>query len=153
FVFTKLIPEVPVSYTLEMVKVAGITQIGDEVLERKEHDPYTIAGVGEDWIFAQAVKDRGMIVPLSWEAVFNTERVGLPLQDRAKDVGYWSGYNREVRAIDCAIDENRTDHRYNWRGVIISSYNDNTGTHSWDNLAGTNGLVDWTNMNTAEQVF
>jgi hypothetical protein len=36
---------------------------------------------------------------------------------------------------------------------VIATYNDNTGTHTWDNLTATNGLVDWTNINTAKQVF
>lgn len=153
FVFSKLIPEEMISNgTLDGEKIAGITEIGDEVAVRNEGDPYALAGVGENWIFAPAVKDRGMIVPVTWEAIF-ADRTGRLLQ-RCGDVGKWAGQNKEKRAVDCMVDENVTAHRYSWlnRGAI-ATYGDNSGTHSWDNLAASNALVDWTNINAAEQVF
>lgn len=149
-VFSRLIPEVQTSF-LDGEKIAGITEIGDELAVRDEAFPYALAGVGEDWIFTAALKDRGMIVPVTWEAVFS-DRTGQLLQ-RCADVGKWAGVNREKRAIDCLIDENVTAHRYNWRGTVIASYGDNSGTHTWDNLAASNALVDWTDLDNAEQVF
>lgn len=150
FIFSNLIPTTPTQF-LDGEKMAGVTQIGDEAAVRNETDPYVLAGVTEDWIFTPPVKDRGMIVPLSWEAVF-ADRTGQ-LLERAGDVGTWMGQNKEKRAIDCVIDENTTAHRYNWRGTVIATYNDNTGTHTWDNKAATNGLVDWNQVNTANQIF
>jgi hypothetical protein len=150
FVFTRLIPEVATQF-LDGEKIAGITEIGDEVAVRAEGDPYALAGVTEDWVFTPPVKDRGMIVPVTWEAVF-ADRTNL-LLDRCRDVGKWSGVNREKRAIDAFVDENTTVHRYNWRGTTIASYGDNSGTHTWDNLAASNALVDWTDIDVAEQVF
>lgn len=150
FVFTRLIPEAPTAF-LDGEKIAGITEIGDEAAIRNEGDPYTLAGVTEDWIFTPPVKDRGMIVPVTWEAVF-ADRTNLLLQ-RCSDVGKWSGVNREKRAIDCVIDENVTTHRYNWRGTVIASYGDNSGSHSWDNEAANTPLVDWSSVDLAEQVF
>lgn len=150
FAFTKLIPEVQTQF-LDGEKIAGITEIGDEAAVRNESDPYKLAGVGEDWIFTPAVKDRGMIVPVTWEAIF-ADRTGV-LLERCGDVGKWGGVNREKRAIDCCVDENTTAHRYNWRGTVIASYGDNSGSHTWDNLAASNGLVDWTDIDAAEQVF
>lgn len=150
FVFTRLIPEVSTAF-LDGEKIAGITSIGDEVAVRPEGEPYALAGVTEDWIFTPPVKDRGMIVPVTWEAVF-ADRTNV-LLDRCRDVGTWSGVNREKRAIDCVIDENVTTHRYNWRGTVIASYGDNSGTHSWDNLAADTPLVDWGSIDLAEQVF
>lgn len=153
FVFTKLIPEEPVTNgTLEGEKIAGMTEIGDEVAVRNEAQPYALAGVSENWIYAPAVKDRGMIVPVTWEAVF-ADRTGR-LLEYCGDVGHWAGQNREKRAIDCVIDENTTAHRYNWRTAgAIATYGDNSGTHTWDNLAASNALTDWTDLNDAEQVF
>lgn len=150
FVFAKMIPEVKATI-LDGEKIAGITEIGDVSAIRKEGDPYQLAGVGEDWIFTPAVPDRGRIVALTWEAIFN-DRTGQ-LLEVAGDVGYWIGYGEEVLAIDCIVDENTTAHRYNWRGTVIASYNDNTGTHTWDNKSASNTLTDWTSLNTAEQVF
>ena len=151
FVVAKMIPEERAIIT-DGEKIAGITEIGNKSALRKEGDPYTEMGVGEDWIQTPYVPDRGGIVSVTWEAVFN-DRTGQ-LLDRCGDVGYWAiGYPEEVAAIDCLIDENVTNHRYNWRGTVIASYGDNSGSHTWDNLAATNGLVDWNNLNTAEQVF
>jgi hypothetical protein len=150
FAFTKLIPETPTQF-LEGEKIAGITQIGDETGVRKEGDPYPLMGVGEDWIFTPAIQDIGGIVPVTWEAVFS-DRTGQLLEQCGK-VGYWRGVRREKQAIDCCVDENVTRHRYNWRGTVIASYDDNTGSHTWDNLAASNAIVDWTDIDAAEQVF
>jgi hypothetical protein len=153
FVFTKLIPEEPVTNgTLEGEKIAGLTEIGDEIAVRNEGEPYALAGMSENWIYAPAVKDRGVIVPVTWEAVF-ADRTGR-LLEYCGDVGKWSGQNREKRAIDCVVDENTTAHRYNWRTAgAIATYGDNSGTHTGDNLAASNGLVDWIDVNDAEQLF
>jgi hypothetical protein len=153
FVFTKLIPEEPVTNgTLDGEKIGGLAEMGDELAIRNENEAYALAGVGENWIYAPAVKDRGVIVPVSWEAVF-ADRTGR-LLEYCGDVGKWGGVNREDRAIDCVIDENTTAHRYNWRTAgQIATYGDNSGTHTWDNLAASNALVDWNDLNDAEQVF
>src|SRR5262245_2583522 len=148
-VFSALIPERDSAF-LDGEKIAGITEIGDEVAVRNEGDPYALAGVSEDWVFSPPTKDRGLIVPVTWEAIFADRTMVLP--DRCRAVGKWSAINREKRAIDCFIDENVTTHRYNWRGTTIASYGDNAGAHSWDNLQGTNQLVDWTDIDNAEQV-
>lgn len=150
FVFAKLIPEVKATI-LDGEKIAGITELGDISAVRKEGDPYQLAGVGEDWIYTPAVPDYGRIVAVTWEAIFN-DRTGQ-LAERAGDVGYWLGYGEEVKAIDCVVDENTTAHRYNWRGTVLATYGDNTGSHTWDNYAAANPLVDWNSLNTAEQVF
>jgi hypothetical protein len=150
FVFTKLIPEAQAS-TLDGEKIPGITEIGDELAVRKETDPYALAGVGENWIFTPQIPDRGMEVPVTWEALFQ-DKTGR-LAERCADVGKWAGQNVEKRAIDCVIDENTTAHQYNWRGTVIASYNDNTGSHTWDNLQASNAITDWTSLNAAEQLF
>jgi hypothetical protein len=148
YTFSRLIPEMPTEF-LDGEKIAGITEIGDRVAIRDEGFPYEMAGVGENWIFAPPVKDRGVEVPITWEAIFN-DRTGRVL-DRCRDVGKWSGLNREKRAIDCVFDINTTTHRYNWRGTVIASYGPNVGNHTWTNLNTTTPLVDWTSLNTAEQ--
>lgn len=149
-VFTPLIPEVDTKF-LDGEKQIGLTEIGDEIAIRSEAQPYALAGVGENWIFTPSIMDRGVIIPVTWEALFN-DRTGK-LLDYCRDVGKWGGVNREVMAIDCVVDENVTTHRYNWRGTRIASYNDNTGDHTWDNLQASNGIVDWTDLDAAEQLF
>lgn len=148
--FTPLIPEVDTKF-LDGEKQIGLTEIGDELAIRGEAQAYQLAGVGENWIFTPSILDRGVIIPVTWEALFN-DRTGK-LLEYCRDVGKWGGVNREKMAIDCFVDENVTTHRYNWRGTVIASYNDNTGSHTWDNLQASNGLVDWTDVDSAEQLL
>jgi hypothetical protein len=149
--FSELIPEVGPVMTLQEEKVPGMSQLGDVFQPRYEADPYAPAGFGEDWIHRPALVDRGVEVPITWEAIFEDKT--LLIQRRAQDVGKSGRLNREKRAIDCVIDENTTAHRYKWRGTTIASYGDNSGTHSWDNLTASNALVDWTDIDNANQTF
>ena len=153
FVFSKMIPTMPTEFDGE--KIPGISAIGDEALVVGENDPYPLAGVVEDWIETPRLRKRGLIVPITREAVF-FDRTSV-LMDRCKQVGYWLGYNREIRAIDCVIDENagavsamQGGHRFHWKGNSIATFGNNSGTHSWDNLAGTNTLVDYSDIENAE---
>lgn len=159
FVFTKLIPERKSNFTFE--KIAGITGIGPGSLNEwkvGEGEPFQSAGVGANWINLPETTKYGKVVQLTREAIF-FDRTGQ-VQEMAKQVGYWLGYLREMRAIDCVIDENEGavsaavgGHRYHWRDTSIATYGDNSGTHNWDNLAASNALVDWTDVDAAEQLL
>lgn len=149
FVFTPLVRTITTQFNGE--KIPGISGIGDEALTVDEGMPYPQAGVSQTYIETPVTTKRGLIVSVTKEALF-FDRTGV-LTDRCNRVGEALGLNKEKRVIDCVIDENVTTHRYNWRGVIIATYNDNTGTHTWDNLAASNDLVDWTDIDTAEQLF
>ena len=155
-VFSKIIPERQSPYSFE--KVAGITPIGDEATVVKEGTDFPLAGVGETYQHFAETQKRGFKVALTREAVF-FDRTGQ-LLDRARDVGAWLGVNREKRAIDCAIDEGggavsaiNGGHRYHFRGNSISTYGNDSGNHNWDNLAASNALVDWTDVDNVDQLF
>jgi len=158
FVFTKLIPEMQSEF-LHPEKLPDITEIGDEALVVPEGDPYPLVGVSEDWQHAPGVQKRGMICPLTKEAIFN-DRTNGRLLEKCGKTAHWLGVNVEKRGIDCLIDENggaksalQNGHRYHWRDTSIQSYDDNTGNHTWDNLVATNALVDWTDVDNAEQAL
>lgn len=146
FVFSKLIPNQPTQFNGE--KIAGIGQIGDGSEAVGEGQPYPTVGVNEDWIETPQTTKRGMIVPITKEAIF-FDRTGV-LLDRCREVGEWLGVNKEKRAIDCAIDENTTTHRYKWRGTSYATYQTTT---PWDNVTASNALVDWTDIDAAEQTM
>lgn len=152
YVFTKLIPVVPTKLNGE--KIAGITRIGDEALQVEEGGEFPLVGVSETYIHTPTTVKRGLRVALTKEAIF-FDRTGV-LLDRAGEGGEFLGLNKEKRAIDCVIDENagavsamQGGHRYHWRDTSIATYGDNSGTHTWDNLAASNGLVDWTDVEAA----
>lgn len=149
FVFSRLIPTIPTQFSGE--RIAGISGIGDESESVAEGALYPLAGVNEDYIDTPQTTKRGVIVPVTKEAIF-FDRTGLVLR-RAAQVGEWLGYNKEVRLVNAVIDENVTAHRYKWRGTTIATYDNNSGTHSWDNLQSSTSLVDHTDIDACEQLL
>lgn len=146
FVFSKNIQTIPTEFNGE--KIPGVADIGDQAQIVEEGQPYPLAGVTEDWIETPQTKKRGLIVPVTREAIF-FDRTGLVLQ-RAGEVGTALGLNKEKRAIDCVIDENTTSHRYRWRGTTYATYQT---TAPWDNVTASNGLADHANIGAMEQTF
>lgn len=150
FVFSKLIPTVSTQHNGE--KIAGIGGLGDKAEVVDENAEYPMVGVNEDWIRTPETKKRGLIVPVTREAVF-FDYTGQ-LLERCREVGEYLGLNKEKRAIDCLIDENTTAHRYNRKdNGAVATYGNNSGTHDWDNLEASNALVDWTDIDNAEQLL
>lgn len=143
FVFTNMIPTIPTVFSGE--RIPGISDIGDKAMIVAEGETYPLAGVNENYIDTPQTVKRGVIVPVTKEAVF-FDRTGL-LLDRASKVGTALGINKEKRAIDCVIDENTTAHRYKWRGTVYGTYQTST---PWINDKTSNGLVDWTNIDAVE---
>lgn len=146
YVFSKIIPNVPTQFNGE--KIAGISRIGDEAQVIEEGRPYPLVGVSEDYIQTPVTRKRGMICPLTKEAVF-FDRTGL-LVSRCSEVGQMLGLNKEVRLIDAVIDQNVTTHEYNWKGTTYATYQSST---PWINITATNGLTDWTQVDAAEQTL
>lgn len=146
FPFQKLIPAQPTPFDGE--KIAGIAKLGDVSEVVAEGKNYPRVGTSEDYIETPATTKRGLIVPVTKEAIF-FDRTGRLLSE-CSQVGETLMLIKEKRAIDCLIDENRTTHRYKWRGVTFASYQAAT---PWINVKTSNALVDWTDIDLAEQVL
>src|SRR5262245_49245348 len=146
FVFSPLVRTIPTQFSGE--KIAGISRIGDEAEIVGEGRPYPQAGVSEDYIETPATTKRGLIVSLTKEAVF-FDRTNVLMQ-RCREVGEFLGLNKEKRIVDCVIDENSTAHRYKWKGTTYATYQAAT---PWINVTPTNALVDWTDVDNAEQTM
>jgi len=145
-VFTPLVRTITTQFNGE--RIAGISRIGDDSEVVAEGRPYPLAGVSEDYIETPATTKRGMIVGLTREAVF-FDRTGLVV-DRCREVGEFLGVNKEKRIIDCVIDENSTAHRYKWKGTHYATYQ---AAAPWVNVTAGNALVDWTDIDAAEQTM
>lgn len=146
FPFQAMIPTQSTPFDGE--KIAGITNLGDLAEVVEENSDFPLMGLNQDWIETPQTKKRGFIVPITKEAIF-FDRTGELLR-KAGDVGRSLRLNKEKRAIDCVIDENTTAHRYKWRGTVYASYQTST---PWDNVTASNALVDWTDIDAAEQTF
>jgi len=154
FVFSKIVPEKS-SDILDMEKVPGLSEIGDEAEIVQEGAQYPYVGFSEDYIEIAAKQKRGHICAVTKEMVFG-DRTGLALE-RAKGVGHFLGLNKEKRVIDCVIDENGGaksaalgGHRYHWKGTSYGTYQTTT---PWVNVKTSNGLADWTDVDNAWQIL
>lgn len=123
-------------------KIAGVGKIGDQALVVNEGDKFPTAGVNEEFIETPSTTKRGLIVPVTKEAIF-FDRTGLIMR-RVADVGQQLGINKEKRILDVVLGQTNN---YKRNGVATDTYltagafvNDQTG----------NALFDWTDIRNAE---
>ena len=149
FVVSKLVDTVPTR--LDGEKIPGVGRISDDVAEVGPGMPYPHLGFGEDYIETPQTTKRGFIVPVTKEAIF-FDRTHLILQ-RAAEVGEVLGLNKEKRLIDLLIG---ATNNYKWKGTDYNTYSAaGTGVApdgDWINQM-TDELVDWTDVDAAEQLF
>ncbi len=155
FTFTKMIPVQQSPFPLGE-KIPGITDpaAGDPYADVPEQEEFPQIGVSENYIETPDKHTYGRRIGVTRLAIFG-DRTGQLLEKVQKTANVL-GVGKEKRAIDLVIDSSQIPGsytRYKWRGDTIATYGDNTGTHSFDNLQGTNTLTDFTSIGTAEQLF
>lgn len=143
FVMSKLVDAIPTR--LDGEKIPGVARIADQVEEVSPGMPYPHLGFGEDYIETPSTTKRGFIVPVTKEAIF-FDRTHLVLT-RASEVGEILGLNKEKRLLDLLIG---VTNNYKWRGTAYNTYQT---ASPWVNVKTSNALVDWTNVDGAEQLF
>jgi hypothetical protein len=143
FVISKLVDTIPTR--LDGEKIPGIARVADTIDEVGPGMPYPHLGFGEDYIETPSTTKRGFIVPVTKEAIF-FDRTHLILS-RAAEVGEVLGLNKEKRLIDLLIG---VTNNYKWKGVTYNTYQTAT---PWINSLTGNELLDWTNVDKAEQLF
>ncbi|NLS92075.1 MAG: hypothetical protein GXX96_07830 [Planctomycetaceae bacterium] len=143
FVVSKLVDTIPTR--LDGEKIPGAAGIGDEATEVAPGMPYPHVGFGEDYIETPSTTKRGLIVPVTKEAIF-FDRTHLVLS-RAAEVGEILGLSKEKRLIDLVIGKTNN---YRWKGTAYDTYQT---ASPWRNTLADNELVDWTSVDAAEQLF
>jgi hypothetical protein len=143
FVVSKLVQTIPTRFDGE--KIPGIGRIADNIDEVAPGMPYPHLGFGEEYLETPNTAKRGFIVPVTKEAIF-FDRTHLILS-RAAEVGELLGLNKEKRLLDVVIGETNN---YKYNGTNYDTYYANG---PWVNSLGGNELVDWTNVDNAEQLF
>lgn len=143
FVVSRLVDTIPTR--LDGEKIPGIARVADTIDEVGPGMPFPHLGFGEDYIETPSTTKRGFIVPVTKEAVF-FDRTHLILS-RAAEVGELLGLNKEKRLVDLVIG---ATNNYKWRGA---SYNTYQAATPWINTLAANELVDWTDVDAAEQLF
>jgi hypothetical protein len=143
FVVSRLVDTIPTR--LDGEKIPGIGRIEDKIDGIHPGMPYPHLGFGEDYIETPGTTKRGLIVPVTREAIF-FDRTNLVL-GRAAEAGEVLGLNKEKRLVDLVIG---TTNDCKSRGT---SYNTYQAAAPWINVKTGNELVDWTDVDAAEQLF
>jgi hypothetical protein len=143
FIISKLVETIPTR--LDGEKIPGVARVAEAIDEVGPGMPYPHLGFGEDYIETPSTTKRGFIVPVTKEAIF-FDRTHLVLS-RAAEVGEVLGLNKEKRLIDLVIG---VTNNFKWKGTTYNTYQTST---PWINSLATNELVDWTNVDKAEQLF
>jgi hypothetical protein len=143
FVCSKLVDTIPTRMDGE--KIPGIGRIAERIEEVSPGMPYPHLGFSEDYIETPSTTKRGFIVPVTKEAIF-FDRTHLVLS-RAAEVGEILGLNKEKRIIDVVIG---VTNNYKWKGTAFNTYQLST---PWINSISGNELVDWSDLDAAEQLF
>jgi hypothetical protein len=144
FVASKLVQTVPTR--LDGEKIPGVSRVADEIDEVGPGMPYPHLGFSEDYIETPSTAKRGFIVPVTKEAIF-FDRTHLVLS-RAAEVGEALGLNKEKRILDCVLG---VTNNYKANGAEYNTYYASGGP--WKNVLASNELVDWTDVDAAEQLF
>ena len=143
FVASKLVQTIPTRFDGE--KIPGVTRVEENLDEIGPGMPYPHFGFGEEYVETPSTSKRGFIVPVTKEAVF-FDRTNLVLA-RAAEVGEVLGLNKEKRLLDTILGITNT---YNFSGSILNTY---SSSGAWTNILPSNELIDWTNVDAAEQLF
>jgi hypothetical protein len=144
FALAKLVRTIPTR--LDGERLPGITPITGQLDPIGPGMPYPSLGFNEDYIDTPATTKRGLIVPVTREAIF-FDRTHLVLS-RASEVGEVLGLNKEQRLADMILGLTPS---YKWRGTSYNTFA-SEGT-DWINLLEDNALVDWTSVDAAEGLF
>jgi hypothetical protein len=143
FILSKRVSTIPTR--LDGEKLPGAARVQDQVDEVNPGMPYPSLGFGEDYIETPSTTKRGFIVPVTKEAIF-FDRTHVILS-RAAEVGEVLGLNREKRIIDTVIG---VTNNYKANGTSYNTYQTST---PWGNEISSNELIDWTDVDAAEQLF
>ena len=144
FAVSKLVSTIPTR--LDGEKIPGAASLPDSATIIQPGEPYPIVGFGDDYIETPNTTKRGLIVPVTKEAVF-FDRTHLILS-RAAEVGETLALNKEKRILDVVLGVTNS---YKSNGTSLDTYSDSATP--WKNLLEGNSLQDWTNLDAAENLL
>ena len=145
FALSKMVETIPTRFDGE--KIPGTTGIADFGKEINAGMPYPNVGFSEDYVETPATSKRGLIVPVTKEAIF-FDRTHLILS-RAAEVGEVLALNKEKRILDAVLGVTNT---FKWKGKSYNTYCSGA-SDPYINTMASNPLVDWENLENAENLF
>jgi hypothetical protein len=145
FVADQLAKTVPTKF-LDGEKIAGISAVADEAEAIGETQAYPLTGLTGSYVETPVPTKRGHILPLTKEVLI-ADRTGV-LLERAQTITQTMRINKEKRVVDAALGVSNTWKRNG--SAATDTYGDSAAApHNFDNLAGSNGLTDYTDIENA----
>ena len=126
-------------------RIPGVGPIGDKIGSVGEGEKYPTAGLNEEYIDVPGTTKKGLIVPVTREAI-EFDRTGLVLK-RAGEEGNAYGVDVEQRTLAVVVG---TVNNYKRNGVATNTY---LSSGAYINIATSNPLKDWTSVQTLELLF
>ncbi len=145
FAVSKLISTIPTRFDGEKIHSGSLP---DGATEIQPGDTYPTVGFGEDYIETPGTTKRGLIVPVTKEAIF-FDRTHLVL-GRAAEVGEALALNKEKRVLKTVLGIENT---YKFNGAAGNTYYGGAASDPWKNSLTGNALVDWSNIDAAENML
>ncbi len=155
FVTSKMIAPTPT--VLNGERIPGVARPGDpgaDVTLVREGQEYNTIGFGEEYVETPMTTKHGEIIAVTREAVF-FDRTGMVLQ-RAALVGEILGLAKEKRLLQLitgTVNSYREKRKGDTVPVNLQTYYAADDSGRWINHFDSNGLVDYTNLDYAEQQF
>lgn len=143
YIGDQLCETVPTQFDGE--KIPGVSLIGNKAAVVPEGAPYPTAGISEYWVDTPNTIKRGLILGVTQEAIF-FDRTSL-VQKNASEVGQTIMISKENRILDGALGIT-TLYRRNG-AAAVATYGDTP----FDNLAASNSLVDYTDIENCDLLF
>lgn len=147
FIGPRLTENVPTQFDGE--KIPGIGLPGSNVETVGEGTPYPLAGINEEWIQTPPTAKRGMIIPVTKEAIF-FDRTGI-LLSRAGNVAESLAIKKERNILAAVLGTTNTYNRNG--GGTQATYGDTHTQGDFDNLSASTALVDWTDIEACLLLF
>jgi hypothetical protein len=140
FIADRIAPADPTK-TFGGKKVIGAGGIGNKSEIRKPGMPTHRSGLTERWINTPATDERADSIEILQETIY-LDQTG-DVTSKANDIGYWLGYQKDIRCIDCFIGVT-TATQYNYKGTTYNTYIDSSGSgYVYNDFS--NELVHWSN--------
>ncbi len=149
YIADSLVTNVPTAF-LDGERIPGISVVGDDAEVVGEGQPYPYSGLSEQYVDTPPPLKRGHIVSLTMESLI-ADRTGQILQ-RANTVTNSLRINKEKRVLDTALGIT-TSWKRNSSSATGTYLDSTTKPHDFDNLAASNALADWTDVEAALLLF
>jgi hypothetical protein len=146
FAASKLVRTIPTRLNGE--KIHSFGTVAGDTLTVAPGNAYPTAAVDADYIETPTTAKHGLIIPVTKEAVFFDQTHHL--LERAAEVGEALALNKERRILDMILGITST---YKQNGNVRNTYYTGSTSHPWKNLLSGNELLNWENIEKAEDIF